>query len=53
LEFIESLSKEKVAEKDELIATVNSNIGNCYLEMNKYDQAIKAHQKDLEISTAM
>jgi len=53
LEFIEPLSKEKVSEKDELKATINSNIGNAYLEMNKYEQAIKAHQKDLEISTSM
>lgn len=53
LEFIEPLSKEKVSEKDELKSTINSNIGNAYLEMNKYEQAIKAHQKDLEISTSM
>ena len=53
IEFIEPLSKEKITEKDELLATIHSNIGNAYLEMNKYDQAIKEHQKDLEISTSM
>ena len=50
LDFVDQQSKSKLAEKDELLATVNSNIGNAYLELSKYDLALKAHQKDLEIS---
>jgi len=50
LEFVDQQSNSRLAEKDELIATINSNIGNAYLELSKYDLALKSHQKDLEIS---
>ena len=51
LEYLEPLTKSKIPEKEELIATINSNMGNAYLEISKYDSAITAHQKDLDIST--
>ena len=53
LDYVEPLSKSKIAERDELIGTINSNMGNAFFELDKYDPALKAHQKDLNVSLQM
>lgn len=50
LNYVKPLNKKQLSGKDEIIANINSNIGNAYLEMGRYDLAIPAHEKDLEIS---
>jgi hypothetical protein len=47
MEFIKLI---KLSEKEEIEAILNGNIGNAYLGMLKYDLALKAHFKELEIS---
>ncbi len=47
MEFIKLI---KLSEKEESEAILNGNIGNAYLGMLKYDLALKAHFKELEIS---
>lgn len=51
LEFIKPLSQTKIVDKDELITTILNNMGSAYLELGKFDQALKAFKKDFEIST--
>ena len=42
-----------ITDKKSLISNIHSNIGNAYLELGKYDLALQAHQRDLEISKEM
>lgn len=50
LTFVNSLNNKQLTGKKEIIANINSNIGNAHLEMGNYDMALQAHQKDLDIS---
>jgi hypothetical protein len=36
-----------------VVSNIHSNIGNSQLELGKYEAALKAHEKDLEISNEM
>jgi hypothetical protein len=44
------LSAKQLGDKSPIIASIESNMGNSYLEMGKYDMALNAHNKDLLIS---
>ena len=50
MEFIKLI---KISEKEEIEAILHSNIGNAYLGVSKYDLALKAHLKELEISLSL
>lgn len=52
LDYVEKLPIHKIADKDrdDLLSKINSNVGNAFFELNKYDPAIRAHQKDLDFS---
>ena len=50
LKLVENASDDDVQNKPELIASLNSSIGNAYLEMNKLNQALDFHQRDLDIA---
>ena len=50
MEFIKLL---KISEKEEIEAVLQSNIGNAYLGVKKYDLALKVHLKELEISLSL
>ncbi|XP_052237350.1 outer dynein arm-docking complex subunit 4-like [Dreissena polymorpha] len=50
LKLVENASDEEVQNKPELIASLNSSIGNAYLEMNKLNQAMEFHHRDLDIA---
>ncbi|XP_064646279.1 outer dynein arm-docking complex subunit 4-like isoform X2 [Lineus longissimus] len=47
---IEDLDEDDCDNKTELLATIYSYMGNSYLELAKYDQALEYHQRDLKIS---
>jgi hypothetical protein len=46
-------SDAAIPDKKALISNIHSNIGNAYLELGKYDLALQAHNRDLEISKEM
>ena len=50
LAFVNPLNKKQLSGKDEIIGNIYSNIGNAHLELGQYDLALKAHQKDLDVS---
>jgi hypothetical protein len=50
LAYVNPLNSKQLTGKQEIIANIQSNIGNAHLEMGHYDLALKAHQKDLDIS---
>ncbi|XP_070570630.1 outer dynein arm-docking complex subunit 4-like isoform X2 [Ptychodera flava] len=53
LQTVEGLSEEDLSganSKPEIIGTLHSSMGNAYLDMNKADQALEQHKKDLEIA---
>lgn len=50
LSYVNTLTTKQLSNKREIIANINSNIGNAYLEMANYEQALQAHQRDLNIS---
>lgn len=50
LEFIKPLSRAKLIPKDDLKAAIVSNIGIAYLELGKFDLALRAFKIDLELS---
>lgn len=50
LSYVNTLTVKQLNNKREIIANINSNIGNAHLELGQYDQALQRHQKDLEIS---
>lgn len=48
--YVNKLSDSQLSDKKSVVANIYSYIGNAHLEMGKYDHALQAHQKDLEIS---
>ncbi|XP_052813789.1 outer dynein arm-docking complex subunit 4-like isoform X4 [Mya arenaria] len=50
LKLVENASEEDIQNKPELIASLNSSIGNAYLELNKLNQSMDYHQRDLDIA---
>ena len=48
--YVNKLTDSQLTNKKAVICNIYSLIGNAYLEMGKYDDALQAHQKDLEIS---
>lgn len=51
--YVNKTSESQIADKKSIEANIYSNIGNAYLEMGNYQEALQAHQKDLDISTSM
>lgn len=49
LRAIENYSDDTINNRAEVVATLHSNIGNAYLELNNLNKAQEAHQKDYEI----
>ena len=47
---VESYKEADIPNKDDILANLHSCIGNAYLEMGKYEQALENHQKDLSIA---
>lgn len=50
LKIVENSSDDEIQNKPELIASLNSSIGNAYLELGKLNQAMDYHQRDLDIA---
>lgn len=50
LAYVNPLNKKQLSGKEDIIANINSTIGNAHLELGQYDLALQAHEKDLEIS---
>lgn len=50
LKLVENSSDEDIQNKPELIASLNSSLGNAYLELGKLHQAMDYHQRDLDIA---
>ena len=48
LKTVQSLGPESVPNKAEVVGNLYSCIGNAYLEMEQYDEALKYHEKDLK-----
>ena len=48
--YVNRIPDSQLSSKKEIISNIYSNIGNAYLELGQYDNALQAHQKDLEIS---
>ena len=48
LKTVQSLGPESVPNKAEVVGNLYSCIGNAYLEMENYDEALKYHDKDLK-----
>lgn len=53
LTYTNKQSENAVPDKNKIISTIYSNIGNAHLEMAQYEAALQAHKKDLEISSKM
>lgn len=51
--YVNKTSDTQVTDKKSIEANIYSNIGNAHLEMGNYQDALQAHQKDLDISTSM
>lgn len=49
--YVNKLSDTQLTDRKAIVSNIYSNIGNAYLEMGKYELALKNHQKDLDIST--
>ena len=50
---LNGLDEEDAPTKKQLMSTVHSLIGNAHFEMELYDKALKAFQKDLTIAEEM
>jgi hypothetical protein len=48
--FVNKQSNKSSTEKSRIISNIYSNMGNAYLELGKYDQALQMHNKDLDLS---
>lgn len=48
LKTVQSLGADSVPNKAEVVGNLYSCIGNAYLEMDNYDEALKYHEKDLK-----
>jgi hypothetical protein len=53
LSYANKQNESQLPEKKEITSHIHSNIGNAYLEMGKYAQALEAHNKDLSLSSEM
>lgn len=47
---VEDLPEGSLKNKSDVVASLYSSMGNAYLEMNKFSQALKFHTKDLNIA---
>ncbi|BFZ01390.1 hypothetical protein BsWGS_04429 [Bradybaena similaris] len=47
---VEDLPEGSLKNKPDVVASLYSSMGNAYLEMNKFSQALKFHTKDLNIA---
>ncbi|XP_053386102.1 outer dynein arm-docking complex subunit 4-like isoform X4 [Mercenaria mercenaria] len=50
LTIVQNASDDEIQNKPELMASLYSSIGNCYLELNKLNQAMDYHNRDLDIA---
>lgn len=50
MNYVNKLPDKYSKDKPRLIGNIYSNMGNCYLELGKYDLALQSHEKDLEYS---
>ena len=50
LKSVEGITKEDLANKVEVIANINSCIGNAYIELEQFQKALRYHEKDLNLS---
>ena len=50
LKYVEDISEESLNKKSEVIANLYSCMGNAYLEMNMYADALNCHKKDLNLA---
>jgi len=53
LAYVRPLNAKQLSGKEEIIANINSNIGNAHLELGQYDLALQAHHRDLDASTEL
>ena len=50
LAAVNKLSDKEVANKADLLGNLHSCVGNAYLELDHTQEALKHHEKDLEIA---
>ncbi|KAL4217492.1 hypothetical protein ACF0H5_023941 [Mactra antiquata] len=50
LKMVEADNNDEIQNKEELRASLNSSIGNAYLELGKLNQALDYHNRDLDIA---
>lgn len=50
LKRVEAMPEGSLKNKPDVIANLYSSMGNAYLEMGKYSQALDYHNKDLNIA---
>lgn len=50
LVYVQGLTERDLSNHKEITANLHSCIGNAYLEMGKYKEALQNHNKDLDIA---
>lgn len=50
MKMVERAPDDKIQNKPELLASLNSSMGNAYLEKDNTEKALEYHQRDLDIA---
>lgn len=53
LKKVDSWTDDMIQDRESVVANLQSAMGNAYLEMAQYENALAAHQKDLDIANKL